>query len=45
MHTLCERYLFLYGRIFVQYVSSRDVREWYWISSVLSLSCRIIVTI
>ena len=41
MHTLCGRYLLLYGRTSVHIMRSRDVLEHYWIVDVCSLSYRI----
>jgi hypothetical protein len=38
MHTLCKRYLLLYGRISVHIMRSRDVLECDWISEVHILS-------
>jgi hypothetical protein len=38
MHTLCQRYLLLYGRIIVQIMRGRDVLECDWIVDMYSLS-------
>ena len=43
MHTLCERYLLLYGRISVHIMCSRDVLEYCWIVDMFSLSYRIVI--
>ena len=43
MHTLCERYLLLYGRISVHNMRSRDVLEYCWIVDMFSLSYRIVI--
>jgi hypothetical protein len=43
MHTLCERYLLLCGRISVQIMRGRDVLEHCWIVDMHSLSYRIVI--
>ena len=43
MHTLCERYLLLCGRISVHIMCSRDVLEYCWIVDMFSLSYRIVI--
>ena len=43
MHTLCERYLLLYGWISVHIMRSRDVLECDWIGDMHSLSYRIVI--
>jgi hypothetical protein len=43
MHTMCQRYLLLDGRISVHIMRGRDVLRYYWIFDMHSLSYRIVI--